>query len=159
MSVSEHEPLPRLHVRLVQEWVGASVYRRGQWYHRQGRVLHARRQGRELRALCQGQAREPYRVWVRLDDHGIAEASCTCPAGRQGRCKHVAAVLLLWVAEPEAFPPSPDVAARLASWPRSALVALILGMIDRYPDLEAFIPLYQPAPSLDTRDMDKGSDC
>jgi len=159
MSKAKDFSPPRLHAALVQEWVGPVAYRRGQWYYRQGRVTHARRQGRELRALCQGQAREPYRVWVRLDDHGIVEAACTCPVGRDGRCKHVAAVLLRWVAEPEAFPQSPDIATRLAPWPRSALIALIVAMVDRYPELESLIPVYQPSNISSLRtDVDKDLD-
>ncbi len=152
---------PRLHAGQVQAWVGPAAYRRGLWYQRQGRVRAPRRHGWELRALCQGQAREPYRVRVRLGPHGVAQASCTCPAGREGRCKHVAAVLLHWVATPDAFPPVPSVAQRLASWDRAALVRLIEAMVDRDPELEALIAVYQPTSTATNpaSSMDKAPDC
>ena len=143
-SAAPSSPLPRLDPTQIRAWVGPEAYRRGRWYYRQGRVRHPRRYGAELRALCQGQASEPYRVQVRLGSDGVAAARCTCPVGGQGRCKHVAAVLILWTAEPDAFAPTPPVAERLASWDRAALIALVEALIDRHPDLEAFLPLFQP---------------
>ena len=162
MTPKSASPPPRLSLTQVQDWVGPVAYRRGQWYHRQGRITHPRYLGHELRALCRGQAREPYRVQARLGPRGVLAASCTCPAGRDGRCKHVAALLLLWVADPEVFAPTLPVAQRLRTWSREALIALITAWVERYPDLEAWIPLFEPpasSPPTTSPDMDKDTDC
>ncbi len=135
---------PSLDARAVQQWVGPNAFKRGQWYQRQGRVLHPRREGWRLKAWCQGQAREPYRVEVRLTPAGIGEAWCTCPAGRDGRCKHVAAVLLHWLAHPGQFRPASVYRQSLARWPREHLLRLVRAMLARHPDLEDLLPLYAP---------------
>ena len=124
----------------IRRWVGETAYRRGEVYVREGRVRHPRRQGQVLEALCQGQAVLPYQVWVRLgEDDSIVHARCTCPAGSAGRCKHVAAVLLLWHTHPEKFAPAPPLAATLARWKKEDLIRLILRMVSRYPDLALWV--------------------
>ncbi len=124
----------------IRRWVGETAYRRGEVYVREGRVRHPRRQGRVLEALCQGQAVLPYQVWVRLGEDGsILRARCTCPVGGDGHCKHVAAVLLLWHTQPEAFAPAPPLATTLAQWEKDDLIRLILRMVARYPDLALWV--------------------
>ena len=124
----------------IRRWVGETAYRRGEVYAREGRVRHPRRQERVLEALCQGQAVLPYQVEVRLGEDGsILHARCTCPVGSAGRCKHVAAVLLLWHTHPEAFAPAPPLAATLAQWEKEDLIRLILRMVARYPDLALWV--------------------
>ncbi len=54
-----------------------------------------------LKALCQGSAASPYRVEVTFSQKGIASTNCSCPVGAGGYCKHVAALLLTWLHEPE----------------------------------------------------------
>ncbi len=132
----------------IREWVGATASQRGQGYVAQGKVLQPRRSGMLLKALCQGQAVEPYRVWVRLGEgeEPIVAARCTCPVGGEGRCKHVAAVLHLWRASPEAFAPEPPLAAQLMTWSQADLVALICRMVERDPDLRALVALHDAAP-------------
>ncbi|NPA92648.1 MAG: hypothetical protein GXO56_03105 [Chloroflexi bacterium] len=123
----------------IRAWVGEAAYQRGQHYVRAGRVRHPRRQGPVLKALCVGQAIEPYRVQVRLGEDEILDARCTCPAGRDGRCKHVAAVLILWHQHPQAFQTPPPLSTLLAQWEKAALLDLIEAMIARYPDLADFV--------------------
>ncbi len=124
----------------IRRWVGETAYRRGAAYMREGRVKHPRQHGRVLEALCQGSAVLPYQVWVRLGEAGdILRARCTCPAGSEGHCKHVAAVLLLWHTRPEAFAPAPPLAAMLSQWEKDDLIRLILRMVARYPDLALWV--------------------
>ncbi len=140
--------LPTLEEETIMAWTGQAAYKRGQQYAQEGRVLHPRREGNVLLALCQGQAVEPYRVRVRLGgEEGILSARCTCPVGAEGRCKHVAAVLILWRERPHAFRPLPSLAEELARWPKKALIDLVLRMIEREPDLRemVYFPFQSPS--------------
>lgn len=124
----------------IRQWVGESTYRRGMQYVREGRLRHLRRQGSVLEALCQGQAILPYQVWARLGPRGeVLQARCTCPVGSDGRCKHVAAMLILWDEQPENFKPAPPLAELLAQWEKEDLIRLILRMVRRYPDLAIWV--------------------
>jgi hypothetical protein len=56
-----------------------------------------------LKARCRGTLPEPYRVWATLDERRVVVASCSCPVGATGRCKHVGALLLAWKYQPDRF--------------------------------------------------------
>ena len=77
-------------------------------------VFEGRREGRTLKAKCEGSQGGPYRIRVDLSADGIASATCSCPVGGHGRCKHVAAVLLAWQDDPERFPGAESTEAILA---------------------------------------------
>lgn len=125
--------------KTILAWVGKKAYQRGARYVREGRVLQPRRMGNVLKSLCRGQAIEPYRVEVRLGEDEIIAARCTCPAGSTGRCKHVAATLILWHTQPEAFTAAPPLAVFLQQQSPQTLIRLILKMVERYPDLAEFV--------------------
>src|SRR5690348_7814419 len=92
----------------VEEHVGARSFSLGQQYAQSGAIFDARRQGMTLKARCEGSSGGPYRVQVTLGPAGIGAASCTCPVGGSGTCKHVAALLLTWLERPEEFIAVPD---------------------------------------------------
>lgn len=56
-----------------------------------------------MRALCWGTAPEPYEVKVMLGENEVLSAECTCPYDWGGACKHVVALLLTYIHQPEAF--------------------------------------------------------
>ena len=87
----------------IQNRLGLAAYRRAQAYHRSGAIQGATRDGMTLRARCAGSQAEPYRVWATLDAQRVVVASCSCPVGAKGRCKHVGALLLAWKYQPERF--------------------------------------------------------
>ncbi len=145
---------PTLSEKTILAWVGKSAYQRGLRYVREGRVQHPRRMGNVLKALCRGQAIEPYRVEVRLGEDEIVAARCTCPAGSAGRCKHIAAALILWHTQPEAFAAAPPLAAFLQRQSPQTLIRLILKMVERYPDLAEFVFLETGGAAADSRKND-----
>ncbi|MBE2200646.1 MAG: helicase-associated domain-containing protein [Anaerolinea sp.] len=68
---------------------------------RHGRTLHAKVRGSKL-----------YTVEIDVAEDGI-HAACTCPYDWGGYCKHIGAVLLLWLQSPNSFAmqqPAPDAA-------------------------------------------------
>lgn len=136
--MSEDRPISRADVR---NWTEERFVERGRRYFAEGRIQHPRRQGTRLRAECQGSQPTPYRVEATLDDTGIASAHCSCPMGAGGRCKHVVALLLTWIDEPERFTEAEALDAQLRAKTRDQLARLIKRMIDRHPDLETMVSL------------------
>lgn len=127
-------------------------FERGRAYSRQGRLFVKIRRGVAIAAGCHGSSGRPYRVTATLAASGgdgkrtavnPVEYACDCPRG--GFCKHVVAVLLDWIADPEAYDERPPVEELLAGKSRDDLAALIEVMLRRVPELEALIEL--PLPS------------
>lgn len=128
---------PTLREADVRQRVGDASFGRARPY---VSALDARRrQGDTLRATCHGSLPEPYAVRATLDAEGVAEARCSCPVGAEGRCKHVAALLLRWIAEPAAFPEAETLDAALARLGEAELRDAIRRMVAHRPDLEAVV--------------------
>lgn len=125
----------------ILAWVGETSLARGRPY--VDRLLDQRRTGLELKARCVGSAAQPYRVTAALTANGgIAASTCSCPVG--GRCKHVVALLLAWLAEPDAFLEVEPLDAALERRDKAELIALIRQMLARHPELETLLELPLP---------------
>src|SRR5690349_24914486 len=129
---------PPLGMPDIRTWSGDRSFELGRRYFHNGSVLRPRRQDRErkLKARVRGTAPRPYRVEVRLDDHGIAAGECSCPVGAGGRCKHAAALLIAWLEQPESFAELEDLDTLLARLENDQLRALIARIVRRHPDVE-----------------------
>lgn len=119
--------------------VGARTLERGRRYVAWGAVFEGRRRGPVLRARCEGSGQEAWRVRVTLDATGVADALCDCPMGDAGDCKHVAAVLLTYAKDPEAFAEVPTADEALAGVDADGLRALLGLLLLRRPELEALV--------------------
>lgn len=135
------EKLPRLTEAHVRELANEKSFDRGEAYYHDGSVLEPVRQERELRAQCQGSDYEPYQVSTTLGKSGIAETSCTCPYDYGGICKHIVALLLAYIHEPQSFRPIPPLATLLAGRSREELITLIGELIRREPELLSLVEL------------------
>lgn len=133
---------PRLSREAILHWAGPYAAQEGRRYLQAGRLSALRRYGSILLALCQGQAAEPYRVRATLDGQSVVSARCTCPAGREGRCKHVAALLWAWHSQPEAFATPTPLAPRLRRLPQPTLVQLIGHLLEHAPHLREVVEAY-----------------
>lgn len=138
--------LPLVDERTIRDGVGARNLDRGRLYLDWGAVFDACRTGSTLTARCEGSADEVYRVRVRLDDHGPAEAACSCPVGEAGACKHTGAVLLAWRADPGAFVVTPSLDEALGALGQGELLALVRAMVARRPELETLATSLLPHP-------------
>jgi uncharacterized Zn finger protein len=150
------ENYPDLTVREIQDWVGSASFSKGENYFYQEAIIEPRRQGMTLKASCLGSSAPSYRVQATLDEDGIAEAECPCPVGAGGHCKHVAALLLAWVYDPETFEESVEVETSLELRSKPELIALIRQMLQRYPDLEYLLELPSPGKSTGQVTIDPG---
>ena len=125
----------------VRDWVGEGALARARRYVAERRVVFPRREGSALSASCRGSLPTPYEVDVQVAAGRIEAGFCTCPVGGDGRCKHVAAVLLWWLDDPTAFVAPQELARDLEQRPSSELATIILRMIRRYPDLRSLLDL------------------
>lgn len=130
------KPLTR---QAVRDWVGDHEIGKGRPYATGSAISAAARVGNDLKANVQGTRDRPYRVRVTLDDGEVSSADCSCPVGDGGRCKHVAAVLLAYLDDPERFTEVADLDANLQQRDKAELVALIKLMVRRAPELEPLL--------------------
>ncbi|MEX2481647.1 MAG: DEAD/DEAH box helicase [Gammaproteobacteria bacterium] len=102
----ERNPEPTLTAATIRATVGFATYARGSDYFAEGRVeelvAEAFPYGWELQAVTRGSGRAIYSqdIVIDLDPDGVSiEGDCTCPVGYN--CKHVAAVCLAFLTNPE----------------------------------------------------------
>jgi uncharacterized Zn finger protein len=108
---------------------------RGRQYYKRGAVVRLARRGGQLQAEVEGSEYQPYRVAVTLHAGGIGETACTCPYDWGGACKHIVAVLLAAMHEPQRIEEQPPLDQTLAALDRDQLQALLLALAERHPDL------------------------
>jgi uncharacterized Zn finger protein len=111
------------------------VFGRGREYLHQGAVTNLTRSGERITAQVYGSDMAPYRVRVKIGPSGIEEAECTCPYDWGGACKHVVAVLLACLEQPEAVEESSPLESRLAGLGEAELRALLLELADEDDDV------------------------
>lgn len=122
----------------VRDWVGDHEIAKGRSY-AESAVSGTVRVGDTLKASVQGTRDRPYKVRLTLRNGRVAGGDCSCPVGDGGRCKHAAAVLLVYLNEPERFAEVDDLDANLQARDKAELVALVKQMVRRAPDLEPLL--------------------
>jgi len=137
----DEEKLPHLTEAHIRKLASGPSFERGETYYRDGAILEPIRQGRDLRAQCEGSDYEPYQVSATLTKGGIGETSCTCPYDYGGICKHIVALLLTYVHEPQAFRSISPLTTLLAGRSQGELIALIGDMIKHEPELLSLVEL------------------
>jgi uncharacterized Zn finger protein len=104
----------------------AESFARGRDYVRHGAVIALERRDDELIAEVEGSEYAPYVITVELLDNNVVSTQCSCHYDWGGACKHVAAVLLKYIAAPDAVVQKPSVTGMLQGLDREALVALLI---------------------------------
>jgi uncharacterized Zn finger protein len=110
-------------------------FRKGEDYYRGGAVLTATRRADALQAEVAGSEFAPYKVRVTFDGAEITSATCSCPYDWGGWCKHIVAVLLACVREPEVVQDLPSVEDTLSTLDRDQLQELLLRLVEQDPSL------------------------
>lgn len=131
---------------LIRRHVGDRSYKRGEQYFESGAVYDCRREGHMLKALCHGRSAAYYVVQARVKGGRIEDAECSCPVGASGQCKHVAALLLKWLADPDEFRQVEPPKVRLARCSKDELIGLIIQMLEHDPELESWLEAVLPSP-------------
>jgi len=137
----------------IRAWVGSSSFDRGRSYAANRRIFNQRQVGPTLKAQCHGS--ETYDLYITLNHQGIVSGLCSCPIGDGGTCKHVAALLLTWLANPESFIDQPEPIALLQNLSKEELIKLILKMLERAPNLDQLLALSTVTGPLDRETLRK----
>ena len=106
------------------------------------RSLH----GYTLSATCEGTDIDPYRVTVELMPTEIASTYCSCPYDWGGDCKHIVALLLTYVHEPDAILSLEPLFATLEAKPKSSLLQVISELLKHAPELVPVAQAYSNIP-------------
>ena len=118
---------------LIRQQASAESFKRGQEYYRSGAVGSLSRRGELIQGEVEGSQFSPYYIHLHAGADGIAGAACTCPYDWGGWCKHIVAVLLTCVHEPEKIVERPTLQDLLAGLDREQLHALLLELAERDP--------------------------
>jgi uncharacterized Zn finger protein len=124
---------------IIRGRVGERSFARGKRYYEQGTIMSPWLQGNMLKAKCWGSMPQPYHMWAQLGPNGIESGECSCPIGSGGHCKHIAALLIAWLYEPDSFQKIEPLEKSLNEREKDELIQLIRQMIARYPDLEELV--------------------
>ncbi len=137
--------MPLLSLEHIRSRATAQSFARGESYYHSGAIFDTVRRGNELEGRCEGSDYAPYHVRVTLDkEGGVEEALCTCPYDWGGDCKHIVALLLTYLRDPERFAERAPVEDILLERSKEQLITLIRQMVARYPDLQALIDRPMP---------------
>ncbi len=138
----------KLTEELIHEQANDRSYERGREYYFAGAIYSPAWQttpgGIALTSKCSGSG-DDYSLRVELDENGIISTSCTCPYDLDGDCKHIVALLLKYLNQPEKFSEQKSVADLLSSLDKEALIAIITRLVKHNPDLYDELELAIPA--------------
>lgn len=130
---------PKLTEALIRNLASSQAFSRGEEYYKAGAVSDLTRRGNSLRAQVEGSRYEPYQVTVDIDTGGVIGARCTCPYEFGGYCKHVVAVLLAYVRQPDRVVERGSVDDLLIGLRRKELVDLLTKLLSAHPHLTDWI--------------------
>jgi hypothetical protein len=133
--------IPRLTKTDIRNWTDEIYFQRRQKYYEQGAIYDQKQQGMTLKSKCSGSQALFYRQEVIFNSKGIESAECSCPVGDGGRCKHIIALLLAWVNDPDSFQETEALDAILDKRSKPELIAIIKEMLEQEPDLESLLDL------------------
>ncbi len=122
-------------------------FTRGHHLYQSDAVFDTFRLGDLLTGKCEGSSAPFYQLRVQLDEGGIQEASCTCPYDWGGYCKHIVALMLTYIHNPEAFIEQKNIEELVSQLDKNGLVRLITKMVDKNPDLLSWLQTTIPAVS------------
>ena len=145
----------------IRERASGQSFKKGQDYYETGAIYNPARQsipgGVTLTAQCEGTTAPSYRLQVELDGGGVRSTSCTCPYDWGGDCKHIVALLLMYIHEPNEFSEQKSVNELLGGLEKDVLVALILRLVERDPDLYGALELAIPAAKIAAQPLPSGT--
>src|SRR5947209_3343234 len=134
----------------IQAYSDEASFQKGYDYYLHHAIIEPTLSESVLRAFYHGSSGSLYRVEVTLlpaDDksaHKLVSAGCSCP--QAGICKHLVALLLTWLHQPERFVVRSMLMGRLSEKSREELLALLDQLVQRQPDIEPMVELLVELP-------------
>lgn len=126
----------------IKRLTDSGSFSRGRACFRDGRIHDTVLRDNAIEGLCEGSDYLPYRVQTTLPlrrDSPLSRQSAACSCPVDGFCKHLVALCLAWIDDPGRFVERPPLADLLAERQPEDLIALILRMVDHYPELERLV--------------------
>src|SRR5439155_5492652 len=145
----------------IQASTDDASFRKGYDYYLHHAIVEPILSESVLRAFCHGSSGGPYHVEATLvptrekSAHKLASAGCSCPRG--GFCKHLVALLLTWLHQPERFMVRSGLVGRLSEKSREELLNLLEQLVQRQPDIEPLVELLIELPLATTTQEKKRS--
>lgn len=138
--------LPQLTLEQIHERCTKQSFTRGIDYFDDGAIDNLTLHDYSLSATCEGTDIDPYHVTVELAPTGIATTYCSCPYDWGGDCKHIVALLLTYVHEPDAILSLEPLFDTLEARPKSSLLQVISELLKRAPELVPVAQAYSDIP-------------
>jgi uncharacterized Zn finger protein len=126
----------------IQDRCTKQVFARGEDYFYEEMIENAILHDATLSATCQGSEFTPYTVSVELTPTGIVDAECSCPYDWGGDCKHIVALLLTYVHEPDEIHSIELILTAIAEKPRATLLSIISELLKHDPSLVPIVKTY-----------------
>ena len=124
---------------IIKQYFTENSFERGREYYDDEAALSVTRRGNQLFSEVQGSDWEPYAARIDLEGEKFVQADCSCPYDWGGYCKHVAAVLLIWIHNRESVIERPTIAETLNALSREQLQGLVVELSERNPSLANLI--------------------
>lgn len=118
----------------IQSASSAASFARGYALYREDAVFDTFIQGDVLTGKCQGSGAPYYQLQVRIDDGGFENAFCSCPYDWGGYCKHLVALMLTYIHDPEEFVELQNTTRLLSGMEKEDLVKLVVKMVGDDPN-------------------------
>lgn len=126
--------IPTLTEATIRSHTSPKSFDRGQDYYQSGSVGTLIQRGNVLSAKVEGSEVEPYRVTIYFDPGGITHAHCSCPFDYGGWCKHIVAILLTCLYQPEQVEQRPELTQLLAALNREQLQTMLQTLATEDPE-------------------------
>lgn len=114
-------------------------FARGYELYQSDAVFDTFQQEDTITGRCEGSSAPYYHLRVTIDEGGIQEAYCTCSYDWGGYCKHIIALMLTIIHNPDAFVEQKSVEELLSNMDKESLVHLIGEIVDKNPDLNLWL--------------------
>jgi len=137
----------KLTVNILKSCSSPESFTRGHDLYQSDAVFDTFQKDELLTGKCEGSSAPFYQIYVQLDEGGIQKASCTCPYDWGGYCKHIIALMLTYMHNPDAFIEQKNINELLEQLDKDDLVHLITKMVDKNPDLYSWLQTAIPAVS------------
>jgi len=128
-----------LELHQIEERAHDQSFYRGLSLYESDAIFLSARRGNQLSAMCVGASSAAYYVTASFDTSGIEQTSCTCPYDWGGDCKHIIALLLTYLLQPELFRTGAALREELMSLDKEDLADIVEQMVTRYLGLEDII--------------------
>ena len=128
LTLNLTEPILRRHAT-------AQSFDRGAAYYQSSAVSFLTLRGQVLQAQVEGSDVQPYQVTAQFDAGGVTSTHCTCQYSYEGWCKHIVAMLLVCLRQPNTVEQRPTLIQLLDRLDPLQTQQLVQILVNAHPEL------------------------